>query len=254
MSPRVFTEAEKDFIVADVHNRLSRWIGTDHLDGACLFWAGFARGYLNAHYNVGAELVAGTMSWRAVAEEDDDGRSPTHFSYVWEPDHPLSQAALERGLLPEMHVWVTIPATGEIIDLSTRYFANRATRFMGIRWTAPKPPPYLWSATLPEGVLYAPDPLATVFAGALFALQADDIPPATSRVRSVDVMPPSYRVLPKQLPDGRIVVDELCTCTHRRTRHAGLTYHGLCLVRGCRCGKFTWAAWLFLQVINSDDQ
>lgn len=58
---------------------------------------------------------------------------------------------------------------------------------------------------------------------------------------------------PMTLTDGRIVVNELCTCGHFRTQHGGLVHHGMCLAgpntRGhrkltplvCRCHQFRWA-------------
>lgn len=76
---------------------------------------------------------------------------------------------LERGLLPEVHCWVEIPATREIVDLTTRYLVFRAAR-AGIKWTAPEPPPFVWTAELPDDAVYTPDQLATTFAGALLAL------------------------------------------------------------------------------------
>lgn len=62
---------------------------------------------------------------------------------------------------------------------------------------------------------------------------------------------------PMTLTDGRIVVNELCTCGHFRTQHGGLVHHGMCLAgpntRGrrkltplvCRCHKFSFAAHVF---------
>lgn len=164
---RTFADADKDFIVADIHNRFTRWFRGRRVDAACLYWAALTRDYLNERYDVGAELRAGTACWRFNAH--DDGHTPTHFSYVWDPDSPLSRAMLERGLLPEMHCWVSIPRTGEVVDLTTRYLVFRAAQ-AGMKWTAPEPPPFLWTDKLPDGVIYAADTLATTFAGALLAL------------------------------------------------------------------------------------
>lgn len=164
---RSFSDAEKDFIVADIHNRMTRWFVGRRVDAACLYWAALTRDYLNKHYDVGAELRAGSMSWRFNAH--DDGRSATHFTYLWDADSPLTRAMLERGLLPELHCWVEIPRTREIVDLTTRYLVFRAAR-AGIKWTAPEPPPFVWTAELPDDAVYSPDELATTFAGALLAL------------------------------------------------------------------------------------
>jgi hypothetical protein len=170
MSARLFNEAEKDFIVADIHSRMFA-SGSLSLEGACLYWARMTGVYLHARYDVDTRLRAGSMCWPCVAPSEDDGKSPTHYSYVWDPDDPLSQAALAAGIMPELHAWIEIPDTHEIIDLTTRYLMSRATR-AGLKWSASPPPPYLWTTRdkLPEGVIYRADPVATRFVVYLLAL------------------------------------------------------------------------------------
>jgi hypothetical protein len=165
---RLFDEAEKQLIVADIGDWMTRRYAGARLDTMCLYWAALTRDYLNMHYGVGAALEAGTMMWRFNAV--DDGVHNTHFSYVWDPRHPRSIAACEQGRLPEMHAWVAIPSSGEIIDLTTRYLVARAAA-EGMAWTAPEPPQFLWAriSALPAGTIYRADPVATLLTSMLVA-------------------------------------------------------------------------------------
>lgn len=155
------TQAEKDRIVGEVRARMRTWYSGPNLEAACLYWAGMVCHVLHAR-GVRAILQAGTHMWPCMGE--DDGVSATHFSYVWEPDHPLSVNALAAGGMPEMHVWVGVPATGEIIDVTTCYLVKQARVRAGINWTAPAPPDYLWSSKPPTGVVYRPNREATMLA------------------------------------------------------------------------------------------
>jgi hypothetical protein len=166
---RDFSDEQKDFIVADIHNRFTRSFRGAHIEAACLYWAGATRDYLNAIYDVGAVVQAGSMNWPFNAT--DDGVSPTHFSYEWDLNSPASREALRRGMLPEMHCWVAIPTTGQLVDLTTRYLVQRA-RQAGLTWTASEPPKFLWThaCSLPPRVLYRADRYATSLAEMLLAL------------------------------------------------------------------------------------
>lgn len=109
-------------------------------------------------------IQAGTMCWPRVTEEQDDGVSSTHFSYVWEPDHLQSQAQIAAGRLPEMHVWVGLIETGEVVDLTTRDFPRAHRNLLAEPWLGPLPPDYLWCRQLPEWVVYTPNAQATAYA------------------------------------------------------------------------------------------
>jgi hypothetical protein len=124
---------------------------------ACLYYALAAAEALAAR-GERPVLQAGTHLWRCVASADDDGVSPTHVGYVWDPSDAASAAALELGLMPEMHVWVALPDRREVVDLTTRHLPERARR-LGLRWTEPQPPDYLWAgvADLPDGARLLPD-------------------------------------------------------------------------------------------------
>lgn len=108
-------------------------------------------------YGIRASFQAGSSSWPRIRPEEDDGVINTHFSYVWEPRSKRTLAQLAAGVLPEMHAWAAIPATVEIIDLSTCYLPEQCRKTAGMAWTAPAPPDYLWTDKLPEGVLYRPE-------------------------------------------------------------------------------------------------
>jgi hypothetical protein len=49
---------------------------------------------------------------------------------------------------------------------------------------------------------------------------------------------------PHRLPNGSIILDEECSCGHRRTAHASTVAfgHGHCFVTKCECIKFSWTA------------
>jgi hypothetical protein len=40
-----------------------------------------------------------------------------------------------------------------------------------------------------------------------------------------------------------LVKDEICTCGHLKSKHAGLNGHGAC-TKTCTCRQFTWAKWV----------
>jgi hypothetical protein len=98
--------------------------------------------------------------------------SPTHFAYEWDPESEIARL-FRSGIvpvvrhagghvgtsLPEMHVWLGCPDTGEIIDFTTGLWPAACAATLGQEWLAPPPPEYVWTfgARLPEGVRYAPD-------------------------------------------------------------------------------------------------
>lgn len=135
--------------------------------GCCLHYAHAAA---TALWEAGERPViqAGSLQWPALAREDDDGISPTHFSYLWDPSHHLSRHARANGLLPEMHVWVGLVDHQELIDFSTRDLRRHAG-LTPIRWTEPEPPAYLWCqvASIPDRVIYDLNRDATILASQL---------------------------------------------------------------------------------------
>lgn len=132
--------------------------------GLCLYYAKHVQNILREHgYN--AVIQAGSLQWPCIRPEDDDGVSPTHFAYMWDPDNITSKFAVASGMLPEMHCWVGIIDTQEIVDFSVRFLKNAAVA-SGVKWTADNPPEYLWCnvENIPENVVYRPNRDATLYA------------------------------------------------------------------------------------------
>ena len=141
-----------------VCRRYQDWYGQDHMQGgACLYWSMTGVSVLLS-LGYRALLQAGSMSWSILPPHLDDGQQPTHFSYEWSPWRPESQAALKRGLLPEIHIWIGLPDLNELVDFSTKWLPERAAK-EGLVWRTERPPTFLWCSPseMPEGVLYTPD-------------------------------------------------------------------------------------------------
>jgi hypothetical protein len=115
-----------------------------HQERCCLYLSFYAIMFLERQ-GIRAELQAGSMSWRCVSPEHDDGVVANYFSYQWSPRDLPSLIAMATGDLPEMHVWLGIPATQELIDLNTGQFPVFMKRACPQnRWQAPPPPDFLW--------------------------------------------------------------------------------------------------------------
>ncbi len=130
--------------------------------------------HLYAATGIKAQLQAGTMSWRCVAPEHDDG-GITHYSFIWSPRNAASIRSVANGGLPEIHIWAAIIETQEIIDLQKRYFpALLREAIPGKIWSAPKPPDFLWcSSDSRPDCIYKPEIAAINFAYRLIAKARD---------------------------------------------------------------------------------
>jgi hypothetical protein len=113
-----------------------------------------------------AVIQAGSLQWPRLRPEEDDGQVMTHFAYMWDFDSPESKLARACGQLPEMHIWVGLLDSQEIVDFSVRHLPMAALE-RELFWTAPVPPRALWTRELPAGVVYTPCAEASVYAGAL---------------------------------------------------------------------------------------
>lgn len=168
---------QKRGIVRRVRAFMKDRFGEEDLHHACGYWA--AAVVLELH-KIGRRAIiqAGTMQWPCVAV--DDGVGPSHFSYMWEPDHPVTQLRIAQNTLPEMHIWAAVPGKqpgqGELVDLTTCYLPQQCEQKAGIPWTAKKPPDYLWSRMPPDGVVYKVYPDATFLAMDLLAREGMVLP------------------------------------------------------------------------------
>src|ERR1039458_4502496 len=78
--------------------RYREWYGDqDGQGGSCLYWSLTLMGVMLQH-GYRALIQAGSMSWPIMPPGEDDGKSPTHFSYEWSPRREESQAALKLGV------------------------------------------------------------------------------------------------------------------------------------------------------------
>lgn len=165
------TKEEKDKIVAAVRAQVDADCPPQNGGGLCLFLAVKLCNELGKH-GIRAVLQAGSAQWKCMAI--DDGVSPTHFAYMWEMS-PLTKLRLSQGKMPEMHCWVGLPDTQEIVDISTRDLVMQAKLRADITWTANPPPDYIWSDAehFPDEARYIVDPLATIVALSFAKLSLD---------------------------------------------------------------------------------
>jgi hypothetical protein len=151
----------KENLYAITRDRLVNWYGEKAAKQArCLYWAQVT---MRTLLIAGLEpvLQAGDMLWPIVDEDQDDGGA-THFGYEWSPERPESAWALNHGLLPEIHCWVGLPSTGEIVDFSTSNFVRIATDESKLNWRGAHPPKFLWGQPPPR-TIYRPVKEATLF-------------------------------------------------------------------------------------------
>ena len=136
--------------------------------GGCLYWMWYG---LRVMQESGLRAVAqcGTAAWNMVPPHLDDGISPTTMMFQWEGEDNAERRQMpdapDQYPLPEMHCWIGLPDTNEIVDFSTGGIGKMAAGF-GFEWTAEPLPSYLWSKCedLPYGCIYRPDKDATVCA------------------------------------------------------------------------------------------
>mgnify|MGYP001562720860 CR=1 FL=1 len=152
----------KDKIHQEVLKQYSDWYGDEHgASGSCLYWMQVGLIVLTKH-GFNAVPQAGSMNWPILADKDDDGIVATHFTYEWSPWRDESRVAMLHGYLPEIHCWIGLPDTQELVDFSTKHFHAAAMRET-LKWTAPLPPDYLWTDPLGIGAMYQPEKDALCF-------------------------------------------------------------------------------------------
>ena len=144
-----------------------RWLGLAP-EGACLVYAAAILG-IAQRQGLRLVLQAGSAFWPRMTPEQDDGVSPTHFGYEWDP--PNVARHLAAGHLPEMHAWAGDPVTQDLVDLTTGQFPAQCQRMLGAGWPGVRPPLTWWgpARSLPDGVSYTPNRDATRLAMQLLA-------------------------------------------------------------------------------------
>lgn len=132
--------------------------------GACLFWTMHGIEVLRER-GIRAILQAGSAFWPRIRADQDDGRCNTHFGYKWSPAEPASMAAIAEGRLPEMHVWIGIPISGEIVDFTTKFWPDQAMELTGETWPGTPPPDIFWDTpNMLPGAWYTHSRDAALFA------------------------------------------------------------------------------------------
>ena len=117
-------------IVAEIERGLARLADQP---GLCLFYAHHTAAVFWRHRHR-VVIQAGSLQWPRVRREEDDGGMNTHFAYVWTPGAYDSALSVAMGNLPEMHVWVGILDTQEIVDFTTRHL-RAAAEARGMAWS-----------------------------------------------------------------------------------------------------------------------
>ncbi len=148
---------DTELLYQQTRHQFLRWYGPQTIElAACVYWAlaGFA---VLRRAGLNPLIQAGSLYWRILPRELDDGRANTHFSYQWEPLHPHSLGAIIRGELPEMHIWIALRLEdGPVIaDFSTSTLKREAVTTFGIDWRTPDPPRYVLGKP-PRDACYEP--------------------------------------------------------------------------------------------------
>jgi hypothetical protein len=148
-------------IVAEIERQVSK---LNDQPGLCLYYAHHTASVLWRHC-LPAVIQAGSLQWPRVRRDEDDGRIDTHFAYMWSPGAADSALSVALGNLPEMHVWIGLLESQEIVDFTTRHL-RRAAEDRGLAWSAADPPRYLWcpADAMPDWVVYRPDRDASIYA------------------------------------------------------------------------------------------
>jgi hypothetical protein len=177
------TPALREAAFQRVKGRVEAWQAASGLPpgssaGLCLHYARFGLEEVAALPGKPRVCVqAGSAFWPRVPVEQDDGITSLNFGYQFDARHPLTLLALAGVLLgrgsgaalPEMHVWLGLPDSQELIDFTAGQWPVQCQALLGEPWLTPTPPDFLWcpASELPERVYYRPQREATLLAGRL---------------------------------------------------------------------------------------
>ena len=154
----------------NIHEKVQRAV-VDHCGysnhGVCLYYARFGLKILRG-VGIEACLQAGSTFWCRDPCDPFNG----DFGYEWSPMSGVSVEAALAGNLPEIHIWLAVMETQEVIDFSSGLFPVQAVDRLRVGWPGVKPPPFLWVpvAELPREATYIPILPATLYAARLLCL------------------------------------------------------------------------------------
>jgi len=141
------------------------------IERACIFWC-----YVTAHFlreaGLNPLIQAGTMLWPRKYPPLDPNDNDCTFGYLCTHDLQAMTEDIKDGRLPELHAWIVLPETLEIVDPTTKYLDVQCRRVFRRFWLGPQPPDYIWGTVdvLPDGAVYIP--CADAIAATLVALDA----------------------------------------------------------------------------------
>lgn len=119
------------------------------------------------------------MAGSAYYKQTKDGKS---YGYEWSPDTERSRLALEQGGLPEIHCFVGLIDSEEIVDVSVRHVKTLAKSAGFPFEDGIELPDFVWGDPTTENCCYLAVPAATIFVVSL--LNGDTAPQAMMRMKS----------------------------------------------------------------------
>lgn len=167
---------DHDAIHQEAERLFDQWYPHVGKENGCLYWMHCGLAVLTKH-GIRCTPQCGSAYWRIVPDEMDDGVRSLFFGFSWKADPKLTGQVIRKlevsktsEALPEMHCWIGLPDTQEVVDFSVGTMPVIAAR-MGFKWEMPPPPPYIWARmdSMPCGAVYQPDMDATLLAVAIIA-------------------------------------------------------------------------------------
>lgn len=129
------------------------WYGPCTNYGRCLYWMHAGLATLHTEYGITCSPMAGTAKWRW---------DTTEWAFEWgggpAANRHVGKLAEGKTPLPEMHCWLYLNSTREIIDFSLCELGQVITAITGEDWEVTLPD-YIWcrAAELPTGTIYLPN-------------------------------------------------------------------------------------------------
>lgn len=153
-------ECVKQVVVDRCRHFARQHLSDDLHQAGCVYWAGVLAAELRA-VGRSAQLQAGSAYFR-ISEQDPAER----FIYQWQGVNEENLLCLVRGVLPELHAWVYLSDSNEVIDLTTGQQAAQALELEGLPCEYPHKP-FVWDEANEgfderNGVFYEADLAATL--------------------------------------------------------------------------------------------